>query len=166
MAAATALAATATQTTATRTVPSGPRRGARPALTDGQQRRASEGPVDADGRVEHTERRGDVGSGTGADGVTRRRRTANRFAGRGRSWGLRVHENLDSAAEFLVRVRRAGRRRDRWVREERPTKAALTRLAAPERELYAELVTDALGRRCVWSRSGQTGSGRGGDSAG
>ncbi len=37
--------------------------------------------------------------------------------------------------------------RDRWVREERPTAAALTRLTAPEQDLYAELVADALGEK-------------------
>lgn len=37
--------------------------------------------------------------------------------------------------------------RGRWVREERPTKAALARLTAQERSLYDELVTDALGEK-------------------
>jgi hypothetical protein len=37
--------------------------------------------------------------------------------------------------------------RDRWVREDRPTKAALTRLTAVELDLYADLVTDALGAK-------------------
>jgi hypothetical protein len=37
--------------------------------------------------------------------------------------------------------------RDRWVREDSPTGASLTRLTSPELELYADLVTDALGER-------------------
>lgn len=37
------------------------------------------------------------------------------------------------------------RHRDRWVREERPTSAALTRLNAAEAQLYGDLVTDSLG---------------------
>lgn len=37
--------------------------------------------------------------------------------------------------------------RDRWVREERPTSAALTRLTAAEAHLYAALVRDDLGTR-------------------
>lgn len=36
--------------------------------------------------------------------------------------------------------------RDRWVDEDRPTKAALSRPTPEERELYEDLVTDALGR--------------------
>lgn len=35
--------------------------------------------------------------------------------------------------------------RDRWGREDRPTRAALTRLTLAERELYEDLVVDALG---------------------
>lgn len=37
--------------------------------------------------------------------------------------------------------------RDRWVREERPTAAALTRLTAVEAQLYAALVRDDLGTK-------------------
>lgn len=37
--------------------------------------------------------------------------------------------------------------RDRWVREDRPAKSSLTRLTADERDLYADLVGDALGER-------------------
>lgn len=37
--------------------------------------------------------------------------------------------------------------RDRWVEEDRPTKAALARLSPEEHELYEDLVTDSLGRR-------------------
>lgn len=37
--------------------------------------------------------------------------------------------------------------RDRWVDEDRPTKAALRRLTLDEQELYEELATDALGER-------------------
>ncbi|MDQ1305991.1 MAG: hypothetical protein QG671_1823 [Actinomycetota bacterium] len=37
--------------------------------------------------------------------------------------------------------------RDRWVTEDRPTRSALTRLTADERDLYAELVEGALGER-------------------
>jgi hypothetical protein len=37
--------------------------------------------------------------------------------------------------------------RDRWVREDSPTGAALTRLTSPELDLYTDLVTDSLGER-------------------
>lgn len=37
--------------------------------------------------------------------------------------------------------------RDRWVREDRPTKASLTRLTPEEMDLYADLVTDAMGAK-------------------
>lgn len=37
--------------------------------------------------------------------------------------------------------------RDRWVREERPTRAALTRLTGAEQDLYADLVSDAFGEK-------------------
>jgi hypothetical protein len=37
--------------------------------------------------------------------------------------------------------------RDRWVEEDRPTKAALGRLSPEEHELYDDLVTDSLGPR-------------------
>jgi hypothetical protein len=37
--------------------------------------------------------------------------------------------------------------RDRWVDEDRPTKAALSRLAPEEHELYEDLVADSLGQR-------------------
>jgi hypothetical protein len=37
--------------------------------------------------------------------------------------------------------------RARWVDEDRPTKAALSRLTREEQELYEDLVTDALGQR-------------------
>jgi hypothetical protein len=37
--------------------------------------------------------------------------------------------------------------RERWVSEDRPTKAALTRLTPHEQDLYAELVGDGLGER-------------------
>lgn len=37
--------------------------------------------------------------------------------------------------------------RDRWVDEDRPTKAALSRLAPEERDLYEDLVADSLGQR-------------------
>jgi hypothetical protein len=37
--------------------------------------------------------------------------------------------------------------RDRWVREDRPTNAALTSLSHSEAALYSDLVTDALGPR-------------------
>lgn len=37
--------------------------------------------------------------------------------------------------------------RDRWVREDSPSGAALTRLTSPELDLYTDLVTDALGER-------------------
>jgi len=37
--------------------------------------------------------------------------------------------------------------RDRWVREDSPTGAALTRLTSAELDLYTNLVTDALGER-------------------
>ena len=37
--------------------------------------------------------------------------------------------------------------RDRWIREDRPTAAKLTRLTAEEAELYGELVVDNLGER-------------------
>jgi len=39
------------------------------------------------------------------------------------------------------------RHRDHWVREDRPTKAALARLTHDEQELYADLVGDAFGDR-------------------
>ncbi len=37
--------------------------------------------------------------------------------------------------------------RERWFDEERPTKAALSRLMPEEQALYHDLVTDALGQR-------------------
>lgn len=37
--------------------------------------------------------------------------------------------------------------RDRWVAEERPAASSLTRLTRAEQDLFAALVTDALGRR-------------------
>lgn len=37
--------------------------------------------------------------------------------------------------------------RDRWVREERPTNAVLTRLTPAELDLYTELISDALAER-------------------
>lgn len=37
--------------------------------------------------------------------------------------------------------------RERWGREERPAHSSLTRLTAGEQDLYADLVTDALGER-------------------
>ncbi|MGN6089196.1 MAG: Wadjet anti-phage system protein JetD domain-containing protein [Actinomycetales bacterium] len=37
--------------------------------------------------------------------------------------------------------------RDRWVEEDRPTRAALSRLTEDERGLYEDLVTDAFGQR-------------------
>ena len=37
--------------------------------------------------------------------------------------------------------------RDRWVREERPAAASLTRLTPTERELYTDLVEGSLGEQ-------------------
>ena len=37
--------------------------------------------------------------------------------------------------------------RDRWVSEERPASSSLTRLTRAEQDLFADLVTDALGER-------------------
>ncbi|MGN6524272.1 MAG: Wadjet anti-phage system protein JetD domain-containing protein, partial [Actinomycetes bacterium] len=37
--------------------------------------------------------------------------------------------------------------RERWVEEDRPTRAALSRLTEDERALYEDLVTDAFGQR-------------------
>jgi hypothetical protein len=34
--------------------------------------------------------------------------------------------------------------RDRWIDEDRPTKATLTRLSLDEQDLYEDLVADAL----------------------
>lgn len=57
-----------------------------------------------------------------------------------RAWLPQTRSALMDRATLLTH-------RDRWGREERPAHSSLTRLTAAEQDLYADLVTDALGER-------------------
>lgn len=59
----------------------------------------------------------------------------------------RLRAWLPQARSVLMDRETLLQHRDRWVREERPTSAALTRLTATEAQLYAALVHDDLGTR-------------------
>ena len=73
----------------------------------------------------------------------------------------RLRARLPQARSVLMDRETLLAHRDRWVGEDRPTAAVLARLNPDERDLYAELVSDALGEGCGWNRSASTGSGPG-----
>lgn len=58
----------------------------------------------------------------------------------------RLRAWLPQARSVLMDRETLLQHRDRWVVEDRPTAAALTRLTDDEASLYAELVADSLGR--------------------
>ena len=57
-----------------------------------------------------------------------------------RAWLPQTQSTLMDRATLMAH-------RERWVDEDRPTKAALSRLMPEEQDLYNDLVTDALGQR-------------------